>query len=451
MLYLNYHKFKKMYLLFKNNLTKTNLFNLLLALMPFAFIAGNMIINIITILIIFFTIILFGKDLFKIKYRLLDKIIFLFFGFIIFTALINDVFYLNKLSWGTPFATTLRSILFLKYLLLFIVLKFLVEKNIINFKIFFLSCSFGALFVCFDIFYQYIFGKDIFGYEMMEGFRKLSGPFGDEPIAGGYIQRFSIFALFTIPLFYENVSSKILKFLIPLLLIIVFLALILSGNRMSFILFIFLITLVVFFHGQTRKYFLPFILSLLVIFLLVFNFNQKVKNNFGNFYGQISFMTKTLLNLEIDKSKKSTYLKDFTTSYGTWSMNKYIGGGIKSFRYYCHVRPSIDKNPKIGCNMHPHNYYLEILTETGLIGFFLTITIFSIILYRTFYKKYFVDSSHLINNKIIIPFIFLFITEIFPIKSTGSFFTTGNATYIFLIMAILIGLAGKEKIIENKF
>ena len=124
MLYLNYHKFKKMYLFFKNNLTKTNFFNLLLALMPFAFIAGNMIINIITILIIFFTIILFGKNLFKIKYQFLDKIIFLFFSFIIFTALINDIFYLNKLSWGTPFATTLKSILFLKYLLKLILLFF---------------------------------------------------------------------------------------------------------------------------------------------------------------------------------------------------------------------------------------------------------------------------------------------------------------------------------------
>ena len=451
MLYLNYHKFKKMYLLFKNNLTKINFFNLLLALMPFAFIAGNMIININTILIILFTIILFGKDLLKIKYRLLDKIIILFFGFIIFTALINDVFYLNKLSWGTIFATTLRSILFLKYLLLFIVLKFLVEKNIINFKIFFLSCSFASLFVCCDIFYQYIFGKDIFGYEIKEGFRKLSGPFGDELIAGGYIQRFSIFALFTIPLFYENVSSKILKFLIPFLLIIMFLALILSGNRMSLILFIFLITLIVFFHGQTRKYLLPFILSFSLIFLLVFNLNQKVKSNFGNFYGQVSTITKTLLNQEIDKNNSSQYLKDFSTSYDTWSMNKYIGGGIKGFRYYCHVRPNKDKDSKLGCNMHPHNYYLEILTETGLIGFFLAITIFSIILYSTFYKKYFVDSSFLINNKIIIPFIFLFIAEIFPIKSTGSFFTTGNATYIFFIMAILIGLAGKEKIIENKF
>ena len=99
--------------------------------------------------------------------------------------------------------------------------------------------------------------------------------------------------------------------------------------------------------------------------------------------------------------------------------------------------------------MHPHNYFLEILTETGLIGFFLTLTIFSTVIYLTFIKKYFLKSS-LNNNKIIVPFIFLFLVEIFPLKSTGSFFTTNNASFLFLIMSILIALARKQYLIENK-
>ena len=99
--------------------------------------------------------------------------------------------------------------------------------------------------------------------------------------------------------------------------------------------------------------------------------------------------------------------------------------------------------------MHPHNYYLEILTETGLIGFLVLATIIILTLYNTFYKKYFSGLS-LQNNNIIVPFIFLFFIEIFPIKSSGSFFTTGNATYLFLILGILIGLSQKDNLIEKK-
>ena len=85
--------------------------------------------------------------------------------------------------------------------------------------------------------------------------------------------------------------------------------------------------------------------------------------------------------------------------------------------------------------MHPHNYYLEILTEIGLIGLLIVLAIFFQILYITFYRKYFTKSS-LKDNNYIIPFIFLFIAEIFPLKSTGSFFTTGNTTYLFLLIGI---------------
>ena len=38
----------------------------------------------------------------------------------------------------------------------------------------------------------------------------------------------------------------------------------------------------------------------------------------------------------------------------------------------------------------------------------------------------------------------IFLAEIFPIRTTGSFFTTGNASFFFLVMAIIIALSKKE-------
>ena len=99
--------------------------------------------------------------------------------------------------------------------------------------------------------------------------------------------------------------------------------------------------------------------------------------------------------------------------------------------------------------MHPHNYYLEVLTETGIIGFVILMMIIFLVLHKSFYKKY-ISKLSLQDNNIIVPFIFLFFIEIFPIKSTGSFFTTGNATYLFLILGILVGLSQKDNLIEKE-
>ena len=218
---------------------------------------------------------------------------------------------------------------------------------------------------------------------------------------------------------------------------------------MPLILFVLLIFLTIVFQKQSRKYLLPFFVTFSLVFFVIVKQSTVVKDNFWSFYVQISKSTEIIVKKDIHNVKAPPYLKQFVTFYETWRMHKYIGGGIKNFRYYCHHRENINKNSKFICNMHPHNYYLEILTETGIVGFFLISLFFLLVLIQTFVKKYFMDSP-LKNNGVIIPFIFLFIAEILPIKSTGSFFTTGNATYIFLILGILIGLSHRHISIEKK-
>lgn len=438
-----------MYLLKKFPISKSNYLSLLLSLMPLSFIAGNMIININIILLIVSAILIFGKKIFEIEFFFLDKIIILFFILILLTAFVNDYyFYTIKLAWKGYFSTITKSIFFFKYLLLYIILRYLIEKEVIKLKFFFITCSLSSLFVSFDVIYQFLNGKDIFGFKIIGN--KLGGPFGDELIAGGYIQKFSIFSFFVIPLFYSKKFSNYLKYLIPILLIIFLIGIILSGNRMPLLLFIFSVFLITVFQKQTRKYFISFSVIFTLTFFLIFNFNSKVNKNFKSFYFQVSEIAILTINNDLNNTKAPPYLKEFLTFYDTWLMHKYIGGGIKNFRWYCHHRaPGMSTKKGFICNMHPHNYYLEILTETGLIGFSLISLFFLLTLYLTFYKKY-ISRSSLRYNNIIIPFIFLFFIEIFPLKSTGSFFTTGSTTYLFLITGILVGLVRKDILIENK-
>ncbi len=440
-----------MHLISKIKITKSNYLSLLLAFFPISFIAGNMIININLFVIILSSIVFFGRDLLKIKFNILDKLIFLFFLLIVITGPINDYhIFINKdfpsSVYTNHFTLNLKTFYFLKYLLFYIVVRYLIEKNILNFKYFFIFSLICILFVCTDLFYQFFIGKDIFGFEARG--RKLGGPFGDELIAGGYLQRFSLFAIFLFPLFFQYTKIKnFQKYVISFLLIIILIGLILSGNRMPLLIFVFMISLMAIFQKQIRKFFLPFAISFILIFFLLFNISYKIKLNFWNFYSQIH----QIVSVTITKDKSSKYVpqyfKEFSTFYDTWKMNKYIGGGIKNFRFYCHVRPNIEKNSNFICNMHPHNYYLEILTETGLVGFLIISLIFIILVYQSFYQRYF---TKFYDDKLSIPFIYLFIAEIFPIKSTGSFFTTGNSTYLFLIIAILIGLSCKYSNINPK-
>tara|TARA_B100001248_G_scaffold261214_1_gene251655 strand:+ start:1050 stop:2369 length:1320 start_codon:yes stop_codon:yes gene_type:complete len=428
---------------------RENYFSILLALLPFSYIAGNMIININIILIILSAILIFRKNLFQLKFFIIDKLILSFFTLIIISGIINDYyFYTEKLEWLGYFSTTLKSILFLKYLFLYLCLRFLFENDFLNLKFFFIGCLISSLFVCFDLLYQLYFGKDIFGFPKPGVGRKLGGPFGDELIAGSFIQRFSIFSFFLIPIFYKKELNKYLKYVISFLFLIFFIGITISGNRMPLILFLFTICLVILFQKETRKYLLSFVISFSLIFIVIITLSKDIRDNFGVFRVEITNIIKSIGKNGVSENSPH-YLKEFASFYETWKINKYLGGGIKNFRYYCHVRENIPKDSKFICNMHPHNYYLEILTETGLVGLLISGTLFFLILYTTLVKKYFLRSP-LNNNNMIIPFIFLFVAEIFPLKSTGSFFTTGNATYLFLIIGILLALTRKEISIENK-
>ena len=194
---------------------------------------------------------------------------------------------------------------------------------------------------------------------------------------------------------------------------------------------------------EFRKFLLPFFFIFLASFFSIYNLNTPVKNNFNNFKNQIIKMTEQVAKRDLNSTETPQYLQEFSTFYQTWLMNKYVGGGIKNFRYYCHERPKLNKNSQFICNMHPHNYYLEILTETGIIGFLLIFFTFLNVLYISF-KKRFSDEKFTLDYLSLIPLKFLFLVEIFPIKSTGSFFTTGNASYLFLILPILVALCRKN-------
>mgnify|MGYP001160242997 CR=1 FL=1 len=429
--------------------------NFLFSALIVSFILGNLILNLNVLLLILTSFFFFGRKIFNLKFDVFDKVLIFLFIYILLNGILNTLLYNNE-TLDKDYSVFFKTIFFLIFLILFLVVKFLIIENIINFKIFFITAFICVTFVSADIIFQLIFGHDIFGFVAAD--RRLSGPFGDELIAGSFIQRFSLISLFLFPIFFKFKKKNIRNISTIIFIFLFLISLVLSGNRIPLLFFIITISLITIFEKQLRKFFLFFVIGTVSIILLIINSNSSYHSHVISFAEKsaqilLPFSSKNLVTSEIEKTKgynqfytidfqgkryllQNSYLKEFKTGYLTWQDKKIIGGGVKSFKLNC-PRAKI-----LNCGSHPHNYYLEILASLGLIGFLIFFYLFYLIFTKIFLKKYFFKSS-LNTFHLITPFFFLFLAEIFPIKSTGSFFSTGNATYIFLILSIIIALKKK--------
>ena len=88
------------------------------------------------------------------------------------------------------------------------------------------------------------------------------------------------------------------------------------------------------------------------------------------------------------------HLPIYITSIDLFLDKPFIGGGIKSFRNQCSKKIHL---PNRVCENHPHNYVLEILNDTGLLGFLLIHYLVIFLLFNN-YKDY--KISEKLNSKI---------------------------------------------------
>ena len=466
--------------MFQNNITPFNIISISFSLIPVSFILGNSILNLNLLFIVLYSFFLFKFQIFNLNFKILDKLIIFFFIYIILNGFYNNFFNFNFPEVPDKNIIIKKSFFYLRFLLLYFVIRTLVEKKLINFKLVFYSFGLSSLFVSTDILIQLAFGVDIFGYESYD--RRLSGPFGDEKIAGSFIQRFFIFLPYSILLFSKINNKIILNLLLIFLSTIVIFGTLFSGNRIPLVMLIISFFLLCLFEKEIRKYFI----LVFVIFLIGFSFlnleNNVYRHHYKNFIKQSTIVVQYLKNKivtgnivapdecrnqELNKSNQNNvelnkirvkcknylnvYIKEIDSGIQTWEKNKFFGGGLRSFRYQCN---SIDRSKmeffvtKIGevnCNNHPHNYYLQISAELGAFGLFTIICLFILIIFKSLLH---INSSKLNYNekRIFLAFFIIFILEIFPFKTTGSFFTNSNATFLFIILSFVIGLLNRKNV-----
>ena len=126
-----------------------------------------------------------------------------------------------------------------------------------------------------------------------------------------------------------------------------------------------------------------------------------------------------------------------------WKDNKITGIGLNNFTSVCKYETKYKKyNQNFGCTSHPHNIYIQVLVETGVIG----LIIFSIIIIYLFIKIY-----RVINFDLKFILISAYLSIFWPVMSTGSILKNWNMVFISFVLSLIIVISDNKNILKEYF
>ena len=339
----------------------------LFSLIPFFLITGpflsDLAISIISLIFILYCFKNKNFSYFKNKY---------FYFFLVFWIYLI----LNSLFNNFNLDSFRISLFFFRYGVFVVAIVHLLDADHKFIKNFFYCILFCFVALILDGFYQYFVGENIFGWKSSE---RISSFFGEEEILGSYIARlWPIFFGLSIILY----KKKNNFFYFFILIFILSEALIfLSGDRSAFFYINLSAIFVILFSKKLLKLRLLTLSSSVILLVIISFINPSAKERvFDHTMNQMN-LSKGQINLLSDQneseelyifSKQHTH--HYITAYKMFLDNKIFGVGVKKFRKLCSDERYIES--ELSCSSHPHNSYIQILSETGIIGFlFLIITL----------------------------------------------------------------------------
>jgi len=252
-----------------------------------------------------------------------------------------------------------------------------------------------------------------------EGFKsRLSWPY-DDLVPGNYLAKVGLpVIVFSTSLFLFLKGSKSLLSSGFCLLVIGMTMM--TGERINFLITLFAVLLAIFIWETSWKKRFFYITVVSALPILIFAIIPSTFDRFA-----ISFFNQLPLY------KGSPYYDAMAPAWLIFQQSPTLGIGPGNFRYLC----ADLIQPELGypCHNHPHNFYLQILSETGSLGFVSAVIFIGSIIVKCFGAM--ATSRHVLYSVAwVIPFALFW-----PIRSSADFF--GQWNNIFLWSAVALALA----------
>ena len=394
--------------------------SILLVLLPFSLITGPFISDLsVTLIAVIFLIQSLVQKNFKYFNNIYFKYFIIFYLICLTSSLISDY----------KLISSIKSFFYLRFGIFVLAVWHLLSfnKNLIN--NIFLSLLFCFLILIIDGSIQFYFEKNIIGIPKHP--TRLSSFFGEELIFGSYLSRF--LPIFIGVFFLSKFSKKNINLYLFLLLTITTIVLIyLSGERTAFLLTLMSITYIFVMINKYSKHFL-FITIVSCLFLTIININNPViKGRMIDYTkDQLRINKNSVHNLDI-------YMGHYLIAKELFQQNPILGVGPKNYTQHCNNNKKYQTLPYI-CTTHPHNSYIQLLSETGLAGALTILLLFIIFSFNSakhIYLKLF-KNKNMFNFPEICLLSSMLIT-LWPFVTSGSFFNNYLSIIYFFPVGIFI-------------
>ncbi len=336
-------------------------FSSLLISIPIVLITGPALPDIFLSLIAFYFLI---KSLWKKKWHYYKNPIVI--GFLLFSiygilrSLFLEISYVSLSNEGSMF--------YFRYIFFAMGVWYLLDNNKHVSKCLLITSIACIILVCADGLYQYFVGLNFFGNEKFHEDR-LTGFFGKEPIIGRYIAYLSIF---TFALIYQNFKkSKKMMILSVSFLVMSEVIIFLTGERAPLFYVSLFTILIVIFIPHYRIYRITGVFISIFLVLGIIQINPSAKSRMVD--TTIEQVTQTKIPY---LPYSSHHEEHYISALKMFHDNPIFGIGTNMFRIVCSDPNYLYKERS--CSSHPHQFYIQILAELGIIGFLFLLTFFYI-------------------------------------------------------------------------